>query len=540
MKKISKQAKPLMIQGTMSSSGKSLITAGLCRILHQNGHDVAPFKSQNMALNSYITLDGMEMGRAQVLQAQACGLEPDVSMNPILLKPTSDMGAQLIVHGEVRGQYSAVDYFKMKKQLIPEIMESFEKVKQDRDYIIIEGAGSPAEINLKQEDIVNMGMAKLAQSPVLLIGDIDRGGVFASLYGTLLLLSEEERKRVKGLIINKFRGDVEILKPGLKMLEDLTGIPVIGVIPMIAIDLDDEDSESDKLKKTNLPAADCLDIAVIKLPRLSNFTDFNVFGQVENVSLRYVDQLRKFGNPDLVIIPGSKNTLADLEWLNYTGLATAISGYAVAGNPVAGICGGYQMLGEVLHDPDNVEQGGTQQGLGLLAGKTVFCREKTRTRIKAKINPEANLFCNCELVCSENKAKNISEDVYDKGKTAKEKDVFEGYEIHMGVSEIIDRSKSCPLFILEDGREDGMISSSGLVWGTYLHGIFDNSKFLMNLLNWLWKRKNSAQNCDTSVFQSIDVAAIRERELNRLADTMRRSIDMQALYRIINEHSEIM
>ena len=300
-------AKAIMIQGTTSNAGKSLIAAGLCRIFRQDGYRVAPFKSQNMALNSYITRDGLEMGRAQVMQAEAAGLEPVVDMNPILLKPTSDQGSQVIVNGEVRGVMRAADYYQYKPQLIPDIMAAYGRLDQENDIIVIEGAGSPAEINLRENDIVNMGMAKMSRSPVLLVGDIDRGGVFAALAGTMLLLEEEEKRMIKGTIINKFRGDVKILEPGLKMLEDIIHIPTLGVVPYLHLDVDDEDSLSERFSRRD-KAAD-IDIAVIRLPRISNFTDFNPLEYIDQVSVRYVAAPGQLGKPDLIILPGTKNTM---------------------------------------------------------------------------------------------------------------------------------------------------------------------------------------------------------------------------------------
>lgn len=520
-------ARPLMIQGTMSSSGKSLVTAGLCRIFTQDGFRTAPFKSQNMALNSYITLDGLEMGRAQVLQAQACGLEPDVSMNPILLKPTSNTGSQLIVHGEVRGQYRASEYFRMKTQLIPEIMQAYSKNATDKDYVVIEGAGSPAEINLKQQDIVNMGMAKMVDAPVLLIGDIDRGGVFASLYGTLAMLEPEERGRVRGLIINKFRGDVEILKPGLKMLENLTGIPVVGVIPMVDLDLDDEDGESDRLRQTAMATDKALDIAVIRLPRISNFTDFNIFSQIPGVHLRYVHKTAGLGKPDLIIIPGSKNTQADLNWLRETGLADAVlaaaAGLDSKAVPIVGICGGYQMLGEYLHDPDQVEQGGSSSGLGLLPGETTFAGGKIRTRITARLYDESSEYAYDVKSGAE--------------KTAGKSWLISGYEIHMGRTEITCQEQARPLLVLEDGRTDGMISADGMVWGSYLHGLFDNPQMLLYLLRWLQRVSRPDWEFDDRVVVALDAAVIREQELNKLAAVIRESINLEAVYSIMNNQA---
>ena len=336
----------IMIQGTMSSAGKSLICAALCRIFTQDGFKTAPFKSQNMALNSFITEDGAEMGRAQVMQAEAAKIRPDARMNPILLKPTSDVGSQVIVNGHVLGNMPAASYFKYKKQLVPEIMKAYRSLEEEYDIIVIEGAGSPAEINLKKNDIVNMGMAKMVDAPVLLAGDIDRGGVFAQLYGTVALLEEEERNRVKGLIINKFRGDVEILKPGLATLEELTKIPVAGVIPWIYAKLDDEDSLAPRLSRVQAGAG--VDIAVVRLPHISNFTDFNPLEQQPGISLRYAGDVKTLGQPDMVIVPGSKNTMSDLKWMRQNGMEAAILKLAAANVPVLGICYGSQLMMHLL------------------------------------------------------------------------------------------------------------------------------------------------------------------------------------------------
>ena len=299
----------IMIQGTMSNAGKSLLAAGLCRVLKQDGYRVAPFKSQNMALNSFITRDGGEMGRAQVVQAEAAGIEPDTRMNPILLKPTTDVGSQVIINGQVRGNMQAMEYFRRKRDYIPAVLEAYNSLNSEYDVIVIEGAGSPAEINLKQDDIVNMGLAKLVDAPVLLVGDIDRGGVFAQLYGTVALLEEDERRRIKGVVVNKFRGDRAILEPGLKTLEELCGIPVAGVIPYTHVDIDDEDSLTERFGRST--ERKLLDIAVIRVPRISNFTDFSPFEHYENVSLRYVDQVSDLHRPDMILLPGTKSTIAD-------------------------------------------------------------------------------------------------------------------------------------------------------------------------------------------------------------------------------------
>ena len=340
----------IMIQGTMSNVGKSLFTAGLLRVLVQDGFSAAPFKSQNMALNSYITAEGLEMGRAQVMQAEAAGILPEAAMNPILLKPNSEMGSQVIVNGEVVGNMKAVEYMHRKKEYIPHILAAYEKLKQKYSVIVIEGAGSPAEINLREYDIVNMGLAELLDAPVLLIGDIDRGGVFAQLYGTVALLEEQERKRVKGFIMNKFRGDEQLLKPGIRMLYDKCRIPVAGVIPYTELDIDDEDSMAERLLSGRRP--ELIDIAVIRLPHISNFTDFNPLETIEHVSLRYVSTLRELGVPDLILLPGTKNTMHDLFWMRENGMEKKIKQLVhESSSLLMGICGGFQMMGEELMDP---------------------------------------------------------------------------------------------------------------------------------------------------------------------------------------------
>ena len=348
-------ARCIMVQGTMSGAGKSLLCTALCRIFAQDGLRVAPFKSQNMALNSYVTREGLEMGRAQVVQAQAAGVEPDVRMNPVLLKPCSDTGSQVIVRGEVRGQMPAAEYFRYKKQLIPEILEAYESLAQTCDVVVVEGAGSPAEINLKQDDIVNMGLARMINAPVLLTGDIDRGGVFAQLYGTVSPAGAEERARIGGLVINKFRGDPAILAPGLAMLEEKTRLPVLGVVPFMDLDIDEEDSLAPCLEERSVHKP--VDVAVIRLPRLSNFTDFTPLEAHPVLGIRYVQDVSSLGHPDFIILPGTKNTMEDMLWLRQNGLEAAIRKLAAAGTPILGVCGGYQMLGRTLQDPWGVEGG---------------------------------------------------------------------------------------------------------------------------------------------------------------------------------------
>ena len=493
-------AKAIMVQGTTSNAGKSFLAAALCRIFKQDGYSVAPFKSQNMALNSFITADGLEMGRAQVMQAEAAGIAPTVEMNPILLKPTNDTGSQVIVNGEVRGVMSARDYFRFKKELIPDVMKAYAKLTDSHDIIVLEGAGSPAEINLKQEDIVNMGMAGMAQAPVLLCADIDKGGVFASLYGTVLLLEPEERARVKGLIINNFRGDKTILDPGVEMLEQLTGIPVVGVVPHLQVDLDDEDSLTERFDRQE--GKGLVDIAVIRLPRISNFTDFNSLARLPEVSLRYVKSAAQLGSPDVIILPGTKNTMDDLRWLRQSGLEAAILKHASNGGAVVGICGGYQMMSRTLSDPEGVEAGGELRGMGLLDADTVFIGEKERTRVTGRMEHAQGIF-------------------RDLNGTA-----FTGYEIHMGqTSGTTDLAR-----LSQDGQEknDGM--ACGNVWGSYVHGIFDQGQFAHGFVSCLLKAKglDSAQGVE-------DWNEYKERQYDLLADGVRKSMDMERIYRIMEE-----
>ncbi|HIZ13602.1 MAG TPA: cobyric acid synthase [Candidatus Mediterraneibacter stercorigallinarum] len=509
-------AKPNMIQGTMSNVGKSILAGGLCRVLKQDGVKAAPFKSQNMALNSYITREGLEMGRAQVMQAEAAGIEPEVCMNPILLKPTNDTGSQVIINGKPAGVMSAVDYYRHKKDYIPSVMEAYAKLSSQYDVIVIEGAGSPAEINLKQDDIVNMGMAEMADAPVLLAGDIDRGGVFAQIAGTVMLLEEKERQRIKGTIINKFRGDVSILKPGLTMLEERTGIPVLGVVPYFYLDIDEEDSLTERFRRRD--SAGLVDIAVIRLPRISNFTDFAPLESLEEVSVRYIDSPAEFGEPDAVLLPGSKNTIRDLLWMRQNGMEAKILQFADRGGLVFGICGGYQMLGQEISDPDGSEQKGTVAGMGLLPVRTVFQQEKRRTRVEGS-------FLHLEGIL-----KDLS------GVP------FTGYEIHMGKSVLQDGGT--PLAeISEEGvhRKDRSGDSAhqdgacrGNVYGCYVHGIFDAPGAAGGFLSALLRKKGY----DPEEIQARDWKTYKEEQYDKLADIIRQSVDMEAVYRIIEKGND--
>lgn len=488
-------AKVIMIQGTMSNAGKSLLAAGLCRIFRQDGYRVAPFKSQNMALNSYITEDGLEMGRAQVMQAEAAGIKPMVCMNPILLKPTNHTGSQVIVNGEVLGNMPAREYFAYKKQLIPEIKKAFRELEDYADIIVIEGAGSPAEINLKQNDIVNMGLAKMVDAPVLLVGDIDRGGVFAQLLGTLMLLEEDEKSRVKGLIINKFRGDKSILDPGIEMLEEKGNVKVAGVVPYMNLALEDEDSLTERFDKKE---EGLIDIAVIRYPRISNFTDFNIFEQMPGVTVRYVTSISELHHPDIIFLPGSKNTMGDLKWMRQNGLEAAVKKFAVD-IPVFGICGGYQMLGDEISDPDEVEEGRSMRGMELLPVVTVLQKQKQRGQTEGKIAQVSGIL------------KGISGCGFD------------GYEIHMGKTGWSEKKEKQPENVI----------SAGNVYGSYIHGLFDHAETANVILHALAEKKGvSLQGGEME-----DYRTFKEKQYDKLADTLRVYLDMEEIYGMLREAS---
>ena len=479
-----------MVQGTMSNAGKSLLVAGLCRIFKQDGYRVAPFKSQNMALNSFITSEGLEMGRAQVMQAEAAGMTPMVCMNPILLKPTNHTGSQVIVNGEVLGNMSARDYFAFKKQLVPDIKKAFKKLEEYADIIVIEGAGSPAEINLKQNDIVNMGMAEMVDAPVLLVGDIDRGGVFAQLLGTLMLLEKKEKKRVKGLVINKFRGDKSILDPGIEMLEEKGNVPVVGVVPYMELSLEDEDSLTERFDRKS---EGLIDIAVIRYPRISNFTDFNVFEQMPEVTVRYVTSISELHHPDIIFLPGSKNTMGDLKWMRQNGLEAAVKKLS-EDIPVFGICGGYQMLGQEISDPDGVEEGGKIRGMELLPVSTILMAEKKRCQIEGKIERLSGLF----HVLSDCK--------------------FKGYEIHMG----------------RTGTEEKVVVTSDMnenIYGSYVHGLFDEGTIANSMIQTLAEKKGiEIENGEFEDYQTF-----KDKQYDKLADTLRMYLNMEEIYEMLGE-----
>ena len=483
-------AKNIMIQGTMSNAGKSLLAAGLCRIFKQDGYRVAPFKSQNMALNSFITKTGAEMGRAQVVQAEAAGIEPDVRMNPILLKPTTDVGSQVIVNGQVQGNMRAMEYYRRKREFIPAVMEAYNSLAQEYDIIVIEGAGSPAEINLKATDIVNMGLAELVDAPVLLVGDIDRGGVFAQLYGTIALLEPQEQQRIKGTIVNKFRGDRAILQPGIDILEKICGVPVAGVIPYTHVDIDDEDSLSTRFHTGD--GRKDIDIAVVKLPRISNFTDVSPLERFESVSVRYIERPDQLHQPDMILLPGTKSTIADLLWLRQSGLEAAICQQAARGCIVFGICGGYQMLGTSVRDPLGVEAAGVTEikGMGLLPMDTVFQGEKVQQQTSGVFG---------EIPGALHSLSGMK---------------YTGYEIHMGRSQ----QQLAPLV------------NQGNVYGSYIHGIFDGAGIAQAIIGDLAARKG----IDPGTLTVFDPERYKQEQYDKLADAVRGGLDMDFVYKVLN------
>ena len=542
-----------MIQGTMSGAGKSILTAGILRVLRQDGYRVAPFKSQNMALNSYVTREGLEMGRAQVVQAAAAGMEPSADMNPILLKPMGDTTSQVIVNGRPIGKMRAADYYKVKKSLVPDILAAYERLRERADIIVIEGAGSPVEINLREGDFVNMGLAEMVDAPVLLAGNIDPGGVFAQLLGTIQLLRPEERARVKGLIINKFRGDVSLLQPGLDMFAEYCDIPFAGVVPWIRLDLDEEDSMSEKLagRGAGAGADTSVDIAVIRLPYISNYTDFAPLERLPGVTVRYVAEASLLGQPDLIILPGTKNSIGDLRWLRESGMEARIRD-AAGRSLLIGICGGFQMLGRRILDPLGSETGGTEDGLGLLPVETLFSADKYTKQVHGTARQLPGVWAPLSGL------------------------PVSGYEIHMGRTEYLaDGDKGTFVFAELAGMENAMPAEEmpdgavtlveeapdgavcGNVLGTYLHGIFDETPFRSALIDLLRKRKegtcpeaeafHTLTGCDTdlsgvectlsrreSALSGLESARqIQDRQLDMLADVLRKSLDWELIYRAI-------
>ena len=487
----------IMIVGTSSGAGKSITVTGLCRIFYNDGYSVAPFKSQNMALNSFITKDGDEMGRAQVVQAMAGKIEPKAYMNPILLKPTTARKIQVIVNGKSIGNMSGMEYGKFKLSLKTEIMSSYEKIRKNFNICVIEGAGSPVEINIKEEDIANMGMAAMVDAPVILVADIDRGGVFASVYGTIMLMSLEERARVKGVIINKFRGDVEILKPGLKRLEELTGVPIVGVLPYSDVDIEDEDSLTDKFKKSKNDKG--IKISVIKLKHISNFTDLDALSIQEDVSINYVTSADELGDEDMIVIPGSKNTIDDLKDLKDKGIAVEIIKASRKGIPIIGICGGFQMLGEKVKDPYEIESDIKEiPGLGILDMETIMEKEKNTVQYTGEFKNTAGLISGLDNV------------------------KIKGYEIHQGVTNGNER------VVTNDDHIVAVVKDN--IFGTYLHGIFDNEEVTRNILNKIREKKGLEK-----MKAGITFDEYREQEFNKLEKIFRENLDMKKIYEILGE-----
>ncbi|MCX5993044.1 MAG: cobyric acid synthase [Chloroflexi bacterium] len=496
-------ARTLMIQGTASSAGKSIMVAALCRILKQDGYRVAPFKSQNMALNSFVTRGGGEIGRAQAVQAAAAGIEPSVEMNPVLLKPQADATSQVIVLGKAQSVADAADYYRDNHKLLPIIMHSLTKLRDQYDAVIIEGAGSPAEVNLMVRDIANMRIAELARAPVILVGDIDRGGVFASIVGTLQLLPMRQRNMIKGLVINKFRGDLSLLKPGLDFLEKRCRRPVLGVVPYIR-DLAIAQEDSVYLdERTSRMREGFPDVCIIRLPHIANYDDFDPLETFCNV--RYVASVEKLGDPDLVILPGTKSTMADVLFLNRSGLSARIIQMAEAGTPVFGMCGGYQMLGRKIYDPVQAESGITEaDGLGLLDMETAFGPHKITAQVSARVDADSGLLMGMQGL-----------------------DIT-GYEIHMGKC-----SKQPPHSVFtvtppgntSAGYRDGGISPTGRIFGSYIHGLFNNIEFTRRLVENLC----SLRNLPPAEADALN----QEKAYDDIASVFRQSLDMAKIYEII-------
>ncbi|MDO5377860.1 MAG: cobyric acid synthase [Clostridia bacterium] len=495
------RGKSLMIQGTASSVGKSVLVSALLRIMRQDGLRVAPFKAQNMALNSFVTREGLEMGRAQVTQAQAAGVEPSVAMNPVLLKPTSDRRSQVIVSGRPVGTMTAAEYHREKPKLRALVKRTYDALEETVDCVIIEGAGSPAEINLREGDIVNMSMAEAADAPVILVGDIDLGGVFASLLGTMMLLTDEERARVKGVIINKFRGDPEILRPGLSMLEERIHVPVLGVVPFTQVELEDEDSVTERFERARGEGK--IRVAVVRLGHISNFTDFQALTLQSGVSVYYAKTTKDLEGADIVVLPGTKNTIEDLIDLRRRGMEAPILRHARAGGVVIGICGGYQMLGRRICDPEHVESAVAEiSGLGLLPLETVFSGEKHTAQAEAAVCG-GGLFEQAEGLR------------------------IDGYEIHAGVTSVL--SGDCVPWLTVDAKAAAYRNARGNVLGSYLHGLFDSGQLFGHIAAYVYAMRGES----ASAGAALTLDEFRETEFDRLADIVRASVDMEAVYDIM-------
>jgi adenosylcobyric acid synthase len=501
-----------MIQGTASSAGKSLIVTALCRIFYRKGYKTTPFKAQNMSNNSFVTSEGHEMGRAQVVQAYAAGLQPDMRMNPVLIKPSSDTGAQVIIEGKSAFLLDASNWHESRSALKDAICHCYDSLSREYDVIVLEGAGSPAEINLKKNDIVNMGMAEIADSPVIIVGDIDKGGVFASLVGTMVLLDDHEKMRVKGFIINKFRGDRDLLKPGLDQLEKITGVPVLGVIPWIRHAIDEEDGVSERFLVKSSGISDEIDICIIQLPHISNYTDFIPLEAIPGVKVRWCDSAGQLGNPDLLIIPGTKATISDLCALRESGIADEITVFGNRGGNILGVCGGFQMLGSKILDPDHAESNiDSICGLGLLYMETVFSNEKCTVQTSALTdNTIASLFSDCRNI------------------------VLHGYEIHMGRSNYGPSSRSW-IRDKSNGNSIGIASDSGKITGTYLHGLFDSADVCICVIN----RLRRAKGLPELNLNLIDRHQQLNNDIDCVADIVESSLDMKRVFEIMGVEEKI-
>ena len=498
-------ATALMIMGTASDVGKTVIAAGLCRLSRRRGIDVAPFKAQNMSLNSFVTVEGGEMGRAQVLQAEACGLPPHVDMNPILLKPEADNYSQVVVHGKVWGKHNARNYFSRRGELLCFVQESYQRLARVHDLMVIEGAGSAAEVNLRDRDIVNWAVAQMADAQVILVADIDRGGVFAQVIGTLDLLAAEERRRIIGVVINKFRGDLSLFDDGVKYLEERTRLPVLGVVPFERnLELDQEDCVEVERNQATFFTRDKVNVAVVLLPHMSNFTDFNSLAAEADVTLRYVKSPLEIAGVDVVVLPGSKSTMADLNYLHEAGFGPALQMQVMDGGELVGICGGYQMLGREISDPHGIEGSGKTDGLGFLDVITELTPEKRTVQVEAQpLLPGTPIDC-----------------------------TVQGYEIHMGQTK---RRKvaACFRILSHAGREkaepmdDGAISDDHRIWGTYIHGLFDNPAFRRHWLNQIRQRKGLAT---LPVAVSENVNQRLSSAMDKWADHLERHLNLPLLF----------
>ena len=485
----------LMFQGTCSNAGKSILTAALCRIFLQDGLSVAPFKAQNMSLNSYVTRHGEEMGRAQVVQAQAARLDPDVRMNPILLKPSSDTGSQVIVMGKPVANMSVGDYLRYKPEVFGKVHNAYDSLASEHQVVVLEGAGSPAEVNLKHHDIVNMPMARYAHAKVLLVGDIDRGGIFASFIGTMEILDEWERDLMAGFVVNRFRGQKSLLDDALVYMEQKTGKPVVGVIDYLAhLGLPEEDSVSFKaglFDEHRSPSA-VIDLVLIDLPHISNFTDFEPFIAEPDVNIRLVKTADELGRPDAIVLPGSKNVIADSAFLTTSGLTEKIKQAARASIPIVGICGGFQLLGDTISDPHHIESNGDSvQGLALLHFDTVLEKEKTLV-----LKSGVHVLSGCEI---------------------------RGYEIHHGIS----RGQGDPLVQFSSGESAGMVSENGQIWGSYVHGIFDADPFRRWFIDGLRLKQG------LTPLEEVQAGYDLEPAFDRLAEAVREQLDMDQIYTIL-------